>query len=165
VAERETRARRRLEREARAINRLTRSVFGRYAPRLQAAAYKRLKGRLLTDRWLGARVMVVETTGRRSGKVRATPVVFARDGDALVSLAANAGNDRTPAWWLNLQANPRATIQLYGERFTAVAHEAVGEERERRREAHRRVYPRGDEYQRLTERQIPVVVFERAPSG
>jgi deazaflavin-dependent oxidoreductase (nitroreductase family) len=45
----------------------------------------------------------LETVGRRTGQMRATPVLYLRDGDALVVLAANAGADRTPAWWLNLR--------------------------------------------------------------
>ena len=55
-------------------------------------------------RWYaGAPVMVLETVGRRSGHKRATPILYLRDGDTFVVLAANAGADRTPAWWLNLR--------------------------------------------------------------
>jgi deazaflavin-dependent oxidoreductase (nitroreductase family) len=75
-------------------------------------------------------------------------------------VASNAGNARTPAWWLNLQADPRAHVVMGGERRAVRAHRAEGEERERRHAVFEAVYPKLDEYGEFTERDFPVVVLE-----
>ena len=150
----------RQQREARLQNLGGRVPYlGRLVPRLHARLYRRLQGRFV-GRWFGGPVVVLETTGRRSGKPRATPVIYAWDGDDLVVVASNAGNGRTPAWWLNLQAEPRATIVIGGERRPVRAREAHGEERDRRRRVFDRVYPKLDDYGEFTDREFPVVVLE-----
>lgn len=150
----------RREREARLQN-LGGKVpyFGTAVPRWHARLYKRLGGRFV-GRWFGGPVAVLETVGRRSGKPRATPVIYAWDGDDIVVVPANAGNTRTPAWWLNLRERPDATIVIGGERRLIRAREAAGEERERRRAVYERVYPKVSEYGRFTDRDLPVVVLE-----
>ena len=150
----------RKEREARLQNLGGRvPYFGTAVPRLHARLYKRLQGRFV-GRWFGGPVMVLETTGRRSGKPRATPVIYAWDGDDLLVVPANAGNARAPAWWLNLQAEPRAHVVMGGERRRVRAREALGEERARRRAVYERVYPKLDAYGKFTEREFPVIVLE-----
>jgi len=136
--------------------------LGRAVPRLHARLYKRLQGRFV-GRWFGGPVMVLETTGRRSGRRRATPVIYAWDGDDLIVVPSNAGNDRTPAWWLNLQAEPRAHIVMAGDRRRVRARETSGEERERLRRVFDGVYPKLDAYGAFTAREFPVVVLE--PDG
>ncbi|MDQ3933921.1 MAG: nitroreductase family deazaflavin-dependent oxidoreductase [Actinomycetota bacterium] len=133
--------------------------FGRAVPRLHARLYRRLQGRFV-GRWLGGPVMVLETVGRRSGKPRATPVIYAWDGDDLIVVAANAGNPRPPAWWLNLEAQPRAHVVMGGERRAVRARRAEGEERERRLRVYERVYPKVHDYRAFTEREFPVIVLE-----
>src|SRR3712207_4890968 len=96
--------------------------FGRLVPRLHARLYKRLGGRFV-GRWFGGPVAVLETTGRKSGRTRATPVIYAWDGDDVIVVASNAGNPRLPAWWHNLRADPRATLEIAGERRRVRARE------------------------------------------
>jgi deazaflavin-dependent oxidoreductase (nitroreductase family) len=153
-------AARRQQREARLQNLGGRVPYlGRLVPRLHARLYKRLQGRFV-GRWFGGPVMVLETTGRRSGRTRATPVIYAWDGDDLVVVPSNAGNARTPAWWLNLQAEPRATVVMGGQRRAVRARATEGEERDRRRHVFDGVYPKLDDYGEFTDRQFPVVVLE-----
>src|SRR2546423_10275080 len=71
--------------------------------RLHAAAYSRTRGRFV-PRWFGAPVLVLETVGAKTGRPRATPVIYARRGNDLIVMASNAGHPRTPAWWLHLRA-------------------------------------------------------------
>ena len=153
----------RREREARLQNLGGRvPYFGSAVPRWHARLYRRLGGRFV-GRWFGGPVAVLETVGRKSGKQRATPVIYAWDGDDLIVVSANAGNPRPQAWALNLRANPEATIVIGGERRRVRAREAVGEERERRLGVYRRVYPKVDAYTAFTDREFPVIVLE--PTG
>src|SRR5688500_4352281 len=76
-------------------------LFSVGGARMHAAMYRRSKGRI-ARKWFGAEVLVLETLGRKSGKSRATPVIYVRDGHNFAVIAANAGN-KTPAWLLNLQ--------------------------------------------------------------
>jgi deazaflavin-dependent oxidoreductase (nitroreductase family) len=133
--------------------------LGRAVPRLHARLYRRLGGRFV-GRWFGGPVAVLETVGRKSGKPRATPVIYAWDGDDVIVVAANAGNARPQAWWLNLRERPSATIVIGGERRRVRARTTSGEERERRLAVYKRVYPKIDEYRAFTDREFPVVVLE-----
>ncbi|HEX8646541.1 MAG TPA: nitroreductase/quinone reductase family protein [Thermoleophilaceae bacterium] len=138
--------------------------LGRATPRLHARLYRLLGGRGRVARWFGGPVALLEATGRKSGKTRPTPVIYARDGDDLVVVAANAGNPKPPAWWLNLQENPDATIEIAGEKRRVRAREAHGEERDRLLEIYERVYPRLDDYREFADHDFPVVVLEPAAS-
>lgn len=90
------------------LNHLGTKAPGAHAfSQLHAALFK-LSGGRFGRRWSGVPVLVLITVGRKSGRRRETPVVYMRDGDDLVVLPAAAGSDRTPAWWLNLQADPHA---------------------------------------------------------
>jgi F420H(2)-dependent quinone reductase len=108
-------------------------------------------------------VLVLSTTGRKSGQRRSTPVGYLTYGDTFAVLASNAGNDRSPAWWLNLQADPSAEVLVEGARITVRARRADAVvERELWAEFARR-NPGFDEYRKLTERKIPVVLLD--PNG
>jgi deazaflavin-dependent oxidoreductase (nitroreductase family) len=133
--------------------------FGTAVPRWHARLYKRLGGRFV-GRWFGGPVAVLETVGRRTGKPRSTPVIYALDGDDVIVVPANAGSDRPPGWWLNLRERPEAAIVVGGERRRVRAREATGAERERRRAVYERVYPKLGDYGRFTDREFPVVVLE-----
>jgi deazaflavin-dependent oxidoreductase (nitroreductase family) len=111
----------------------------------------------------GMPILVLTTTGRKSGQRRSTPVGYLKHGDAYAVLASNAGSDRSPAWWLNLQADPsaeilvnRAQIRVEARRADADAERALWSE-------FARLNPGFDEYRNLTERRIPVVLLE--PQG
>jgi deazaflavin-dependent oxidoreductase (nitroreductase family) len=109
----------------------------------------------------GSSILILTTTGRRSGREISVPLIFGVDGDAYVLVASKGGAPRHPGWFLNLHANPEVVVQVKAERFRARARVAEGEEREhlwRLMNTHWRHY---DEYQARTDRQIPIVVLER----
>jgi deazaflavin-dependent oxidoreductase (nitroreductase family) len=110
--------------------------------------------------WFGAPVLVLVTIGRRSGKVRHTPLLYVTDDDRTVLLAANAGNDRPPAWWLNLKSAETAEILIRGRRRRLRWREAHGSEYDRLFAALVETYPPAAHYVDLTDRRLPVVVLE-----
>jgi F420H(2)-dependent quinone reductase len=107
----------------------------------------------------GMPVLVLTTTGRRSGRARATPLAFLRDGDRFAVLAANAGSETAPAWWLNLQAGPDAVVEVEGERHSVRGRRAPPEQEARLWARFAEVNPAFDEYRTLTARSIPVVLL------
>jgi F420H(2)-dependent quinone reductase len=129
------------------------------------ARVNRATGGRLGPRWFGAPVLVLETVGRRSGKARATPLIYVRPAaasDALVVLAANAGSDRSPAWWLNLRDADAGTVVLGGRRQAVRPRVLQGEERAAAWEAFVSVYPAAAEYRRFTRRELPLIALEPA---
>lgn len=119
----------------------------------------------LTRGWIGGRVrgvdiVLVDHVGRRSGKQRTTPLLYIRDGEALVIVASKGGSHRHPQWWPNLKAHPETTVQVGGERRRVRAREAKAEERARIWPRLVAVWPDYESYQRRTERRIPVVILE-----
>ncbi len=77
--------------------------------------------RLLRGRLVGKNILLLTTTGRKSGRRRSTPLYFARDGEAYVIIASNGGEDRYPGWWYNVKAKPDVEIQVGRERIRCVA--------------------------------------------
>jgi deazaflavin-dependent oxidoreductase (nitroreductase family) len=112
--------------------------------------------------WQGAKVLILTTTGRRSGAPRSTPLIYGRDGDDYVVVASKGGADEHPAWFLNLTADPEVDVQVLGDRFPARARTATAEEKPRLWQAAVERWPAYADYQRRTEREIPVVVLERS---
>ena len=110
----------------------------------------------------GSTVLVLTTTGRTSGAPRDTPLIYARDGDRYVIVASNGGDPEHPGWYRNLEKEPEVELQVLGDVFPARARTAEGEERDRLWEKANEVWPHYREYQERTEREIPVVVLERA---
>jgi deazaflavin-dependent oxidoreductase (nitroreductase family) len=106
-------------------------------------------------------ILLLTTTGRRSGEPRTMPLIFTYDGENPVIVASKGGMDEHPAWYLNLQAHPEAEVQIRGDVFGVRARDAEGEERERLWRQMAEVWPDYDAYQARTERRIPVVVLER----
>jgi F420H(2)-dependent quinone reductase len=100
----------------------------RWVTRLHAWVYRRSRGRLL-GRMGGQPVLLLQTSGRRSGRPRTTPVQYLADGDAFVVVASNGGAARPPAWYLNLRANPHARIEVGPRSVEVRAQEAAGQER------------------------------------
>jgi deazaflavin-dependent oxidoreductase (nitroreductase family) len=132
---------------------------GRAWGRIHAGTLRRTRGRI-GAKWLGAPVLVLATIGRKSGKVRQTPLLYVADDDRIVLLAANAGNDRTPAWWLNLRAAETVEILIGGRRRRMVWREATGEEYDRLFAEFVKIYPPSEHYVGFTGRRLPVVVLE-----
>jgi deazaflavin-dependent oxidoreductase (nitroreductase family) len=109
----------------------------------------------------GVPVLILTTTGRRTGRQRSTPLIYGRDGDAYLVVASQGGAPAHPAWYRNLQENPDVTVQVRGDRFAACARTATGEDKTRLWKTMTTVWPAYDEYQAKTDRQIPLVVLER----
>ena len=106
-------------------------------------------------------VLLLTTTGRKSGRPRTVPVVYV-PGEEPVLVASNGGGPSHPAWYLNLLTEPRASVDIAGERREVVARTATGEERDRLWARAVQIYPAYASYQRRTERKLPVVVLEPA---
>ena len=109
----------------------------------------------------GAHLLLLHTTGAKSGKERIAPLAYGRDGDHVVVFGSKAGGPTNPDWYHNLLANPRVTVEVGSEQFDADARVAEGEERERIWEKQKRDIPNFADYEQKTDRQIPVIVLER----
>jgi F420H(2)-dependent quinone reductase len=128
-------------------------------------------------RWTGGRIrrsfvftggmplLVLTTVGRKSGKRRSTPLGYVPVGDGYAVIASNAGSDRVPAWWLNLQADPDAEVLADRSRTVVRARRATAAEDDRVWAEFARLNPGYDEYRNLTQRRIPVVILERQPAA
>jgi deazaflavin-dependent oxidoreductase (nitroreductase family) len=119
------------------------------------------QGTIKTGRFAGRRLILLTTTGARSGQPRTAPLAFTRDGEHYVVIASKGGSPTHPDWYHNLIKTPIVTIETGAETFQARARVAEGEERERLFNAQAALMPGFAEYQRKTPRQIPVVVLER----
>ena len=121
-------------------------------------------------RWTGGRiggsigpmpVLLLTTTGRKTGAARTNALTYLPHGDDFVVIASVLGEPRHPAWWLNLEAHPDATAEVGRERHAVRARQAEGGERETLWKAVVAKVPDYEEYRRRTSRRIPVVVLER----
>jgi deazaflavin-dependent oxidoreductase (nitroreductase family) len=111
--------------------------------------------------WRGTTILLLTTTGRRSGEERTTPLIHRTDDGRWVVVASKGGTPENPAWYDNLVANPEVTIQVKGEEIPVTATTAEGDERGRLWSLMAEVWPGYDDYQTKTERQIPIVVLTR----
>jgi proline iminopeptidase len=110
----------------------------------------------------GSTVLLLTTTGRKTGEPRTTPLIYAQDGNRYVIVASKGGAPDDPGWYRNLDKSPEVELQVEGEVFPARARTAEGEERDRLWQKANEVWPHYAEYQEKTDREIPVVVLERA---
>jgi deazaflavin-dependent oxidoreductase (nitroreductase family) len=148
---------------AKLLKSLTR--FRRIQPkvgRAHAALMRHAGGRIRRSRVLagGQPVLALTTTGRRSGAPRSTVVAYVRHGDAYAAAALNLGSDRHPSWCLNLRADPRARIEVNGQRLPVEAREAVGEEAERLWRAFIERLPAIGRSRQIAAREVPVFVLD-----
>ena len=112
--------------------------------------------------WNGVSVLLLTTTGRRSGSQRTTPLIYGtRNGDYVV-VASKGGAPGQPSWYLNLTAEPAVEVQVRGNRFKARARSATGDERAELWKLMAAQWPSYNDYQTKTKREIPVVVLERS---
>jgi deazaflavin-dependent oxidoreductase (nitroreductase family) len=109
-----------------------------------------------------APVLLLTTTGRKTGKPRTTPLLYARVGDGYVVIASKGGAEHDPLWLRNLQATPRAEVQVGRKKQQVQARATEGEERERMWRALTDLYGGYDDYAKKTSREIPVVLLEPA---
>lgn len=113
--------------------------------------------------WLkGSKILLLTTKGRTTGEPRTAPLIYGEaDGDYVI-VASKGGAPEHPGWYQNLAKDPEVELQVKGDVFPAHARTATGEERERLWTLMAQEWPDYDEYQTKTDRQIPVVVLERA---
>jgi deazaflavin-dependent oxidoreductase (nitroreductase family) len=124
--------------------------------------YTRSSGRLL-GRWFGAPVLVLETTGRRSGRRHAAALVYVAHADGYAVIPANAGASRPPDWWSNLQATEAGVAVVGGRRCAVRPRVAAGPDRDQLWQRFCEVAPI-DHYQRRAGRRLPVVILAADPS-
>jgi deazaflavin-dependent oxidoreductase (nitroreductase family) len=107
-------------------------------------------------------LLLLTTTGARTGRERVTPLNFSRDGDRYVVMASKGGSPTHPDWYLNLVAHPNVTVEADGEQFTARAKVSEGAERKRLLKIHSAAMPFFGAFERgVKKREIPVIALER----
>lgn len=120
-------------------------------------ALYRATGGKLGGKMQGSPVLLLETMGRKTGKKRTTPLLYLPDGRNMVIVASKGGAAKHPAWWINLRANPETSVQVGPRNLLVRAEETAGEDRERLWRRLVAMYPGYADYQRRTDREIPVV--------
>jgi F420H(2)-dependent quinone reductase len=141
------------------VRRLLFSAFVKVHVAVYRASGGRLGGRLRKD----LPVLLLTTTGRKTGRRRTTPLLYVEEADRYVVVASAGGAPSHPAWYLNLRNNPAATIQVGGRKLAVTAETAGLEERARLWPRLTQMWPQYDDYQAKTRREIPVVIL--APSA
>jgi deazaflavin-dependent oxidoreductase (nitroreductase family) len=121
----------------------------------------RANGGKVTGQFANSPLLLLTTTGAKSGQLRTNPLVYTRDGDRIVIIASKGGAPTNPDWYHNVMAHPEASVELGSERFPVRASFPQGEERTRLYDQQAAQMPNFAEYQRNTARQIPVIVLER----
>ena len=134
------------------------SGFWKPTGRLHAWLYRSTRGRI-GHRTGHITNLLLTTTGRKSSKPRTVTLTYMADGESYVLVASNGGSDRHPVWWLNLQKNPHAQVQVGSKTFRVVASEADAPERARLWPKLKAYNPFYAQYEQITERCIPVVVL------
>ncbi len=108
------------------------------------------------------RIVLLTTVGRRSGQRHTAPMMFHREGEALLVIASNVGAPLHPDWYLNLVADPRVTVEVGDQTYAAVARPTSGEEREHLWTMLKQAYPFFADHEAKTDRTIPVVALTPA---
>lgn len=111
--------------------------------------------------WRGVTTLLLTVTGRKSGEQHRTALIYGQDGDNYIIVASKGGAQKHPEWYRNLVANPTVEVQVLGGRFKAHARTANAEERPALWELMAEIWPAYNDYQKKTDRQIPVVILER----
>src|SRR5262245_48071065 len=122
------------------------------------ALYRLTAGRI-GGKVVGLPVLLLTTTGRRSGLRRTVPLVFLEDGERLVVIGSKGGSPKDPEWWANLQKHPEAEVQVGAEHRRMRARLASPDERARLWPRAKRENPTYAEYEKRTTREIPVVIL------
>lgn len=112
----------------------------------------------------GRPLLLLTTTGARSGERRTAPMMYVTDGDRLLVIASNAGASKDPAWYHNLVAHPEVTVEIGTETFDAIAVVTEGQERQRLWTRIVESYPFFADHQAKVTRQIPVIALTRRES-
>ncbi len=110
--------------------------------------------------WEGRPLLLLTTTGAKSGQQRTNPMMYFREGDHLYVFASKGGAPAHPDWYRNLLAHPEVTVELGAEKFNAIAKPITGEARDQIYTRWSEQYPQFREYQEKTSRKIPVIELE-----
>jgi len=146
------------------VDRLTAGLLAamlRIFSRIHIFVYRRTGG-AIGGQIYGNRMLLLTTTGRTTGQQRTTPLAYLAAGDAMIIIAGAAGAAKHPAWWLNLVADPHATIQVGPRTLAVVARRAEGADHARLWPAVKKMNPFYGQYELITDRDIPVVILEPA---
>lgn len=119
----------------------------------------RLTGGAVGGKMGGRPILLLTTIGRKSGKERVTPLLYLPEGDHFIVIASNWGEANNPMWWLNLQANPRAKIQIGRKTIAVTARQASLEERQRLWPVITSKYSNYADYEKHITREIPVAIL------
>ena len=119
----------------------------------------RISNGVIGGRIANSPVLLLTTTGRRSGKQRTVPLFYLMDGRNVALVASNGGAVSHPTWWLNLKTTPEAWIQIKSIRRRVKAEQASAEEKQRLWPRLTALYPGYKRYQEITDRDIPVVIL------
>jgi deazaflavin-dependent oxidoreductase (nitroreductase family) len=109
--------------------------------------------------WQGTQTLLLTTTGRKSGEPRTTPLIYGRRGDDYLVVASKGGSDTPPGWYRNIKQHPDVELQVKDKRFKARGRDATPEEKPELWRTMTAEWPAYDDYQKNTEREIPVVVL------
>lgn len=136
----------------------TNPAFVRWFSRFHVWLYRLTGGRVL-GQVMNAPILLLTTTGRKSGVARTTPLIFLRDGADLAVVASNGGSEHTPAWWLNLRQRAEGEVQVGPRRTRVSARQATAQEQARLWPLLNGIFPEYESYQKKTTRPIPVVLL------
>ena len=120
-------------------------------------------GQITVGRLAGASMLLMTTTGAKTGEPRTAPVGYHREGDSYIVVGSNAGRDEQPAWLANVRKNPLVTVEVGTEKFQARARITEGAERSRLLDDRIAAVPQFGDYQKMTARELPVLVLDRVP--
>ena len=111
--------------------------------------------------WQGTQTLLLTTKGRKSGEPCELPLIYGKSGDDYLIVASKGGADAPPAWYLNIEADPEVELQVWDDRFPAKARVATPEEKAEMWKTMTAEWPAYDDYQKKTDREIPIIVLER----
>ena len=145
----------------RALNSPFFTFFLKWLGRANTWIYQRTDGKL-GGTMQKSPVALLTTTGRKTGQRRVSPLLYLREGDRVILGASRVGSDNHPLWYLNLKANPEVSVQIKGEVLQLRARDATAEERTEYWPKMVAMYPNFEAYQSWTDREIPIVICDRA---
>jgi deazaflavin-dependent oxidoreductase (nitroreductase family) len=123
----------------------------------------RLSGGRIGGKWMyGAPIMLLTTVGRKSGEPRTTPLLYLKDGERVVTVASQGGMSKNPQWFLNIESNPKCEVEIGRVKRKMLGRRATPDEKVEHWSALTKMYPDYDDYQKRTERDIPVVILDPA---
>jgi F420H(2)-dependent quinone reductase len=129
-----------------------------------AGVYRATGGKLF-GRMGKSPILLLNTVGRKSGRKRTSPLLYVMDGEDFVIIASKGGAPTHPAWYLNLRANPEATVEVGDREVRVRAERMAREEKARLWQKMVEMYPTYDDYQRKTEREIPLLILRPVKGG